>query len=119
MVGFDIEQRESRYPAQLVIQDVLTLHGSQFARAAWIGASRVLGRVLLSLSRAGAAWLATRADSLPSLGASPSLGSDSEASAGQFQGDRLLGQGGLLDMTRPLCIDLLRALAGAESGNGH
>lgn len=37
VVGFDIEQHvygEHRYPAQLVIQDVLTLHGSQFKDAA-------------------------------------------------------------------------------------
>lgn len=33
VIGFDIEQHaygEHRYPAQLVLQDVLTLHGSQF-----------------------------------------------------------------------------------------
>ena len=33
VIGFDIEQHAygaHRYPAQLVIQDVLTLHGSQF-----------------------------------------------------------------------------------------
>ena len=37
VVGFDIERHvygEHRYPAQLVIQDVLTLHGSQFRNAA-------------------------------------------------------------------------------------
>ena len=42
MVGFDIEQHvygEHRYPAQLVIQDVLTLHGKQFKDAALIVAS--------------------------------------------------------------------------------
>lgn len=42
VVGFDIEQHvygEHRYPAQLVIQDVLTLHGSQFSDAALIVAS--------------------------------------------------------------------------------
>ena len=42
VVGFDIEQHvygEHRYPAQLVIQDVLTLHGSQFKDAALIVAS--------------------------------------------------------------------------------
>ena len=42
VVGFDIEQHiygESRYPAQLVIQDVLTIHGSQFKDAALIVAS--------------------------------------------------------------------------------
>lgn len=42
VVGFDIEQHvygEHRYPAQLVLQDVLTLHGSQFKGAALIVAS--------------------------------------------------------------------------------
>lgn len=42
VVGFDIERHvygEHRYPAQLVIQDVLTLHGSQFKTAALIVAS--------------------------------------------------------------------------------
>lgn len=37
VIGFDIEVRP--YPAQLVIQDVLTLHGSQFKNAALIVAS--------------------------------------------------------------------------------
>lgn len=42
VVGFDIEQHvygEQRYPAQLVVQDVLTLHGSQFRDATLIVAS--------------------------------------------------------------------------------
>jgi len=42
VVGFDITRHrygESQYPAQLVIQDVLTLHGSQFKDAALIVAS--------------------------------------------------------------------------------
>lgn len=42
VVGFDIEQHaygEQRYPAQLVLQDVLTIHGSQFKGAALIVAS--------------------------------------------------------------------------------
>jgi hypothetical protein len=42
VVGFDIEQHvygEHRYPAQLVIQDVLTIHGKQFKDAALIVAS--------------------------------------------------------------------------------
>jgi hypothetical protein len=42
VVGFDCEQHvygEARYPAQLVIQDVLTLHGSQFKDASLIVAS--------------------------------------------------------------------------------
>lgn len=42
VVGFDIEQHvygEQRYPAQLVIQDVLTLDGAQFKDAALIVAS--------------------------------------------------------------------------------
>ena len=42
VVGFDNEQHvygEARYPAQLVLQDVLTLHGRQFKDAALIVAS--------------------------------------------------------------------------------
>jgi hypothetical protein len=42
VIGFDIERHvygEHRYPALLVIQDVLTLHGSQFRDAALIVAS--------------------------------------------------------------------------------
>lgn len=42
VIGFDIEQHvygEHRYPAQLVVQDVLTLHGSQFKDATLIVAS--------------------------------------------------------------------------------
>ena len=42
VVGFDIERHQygqQKYPAQLVIQDVLTLHGSQFRNAAVIVAS--------------------------------------------------------------------------------
>jgi C-5 cytosine-specific DNA methylase len=42
VIGFDIERHqygEMRYPAQLVVQDVLTLHGSQFKDATLIVAS--------------------------------------------------------------------------------
>lgn len=42
VIGFDIEQHvygDMRYPAQLVVQDVLTLHGSQFRDADLIVAS--------------------------------------------------------------------------------
>jgi hypothetical protein len=42
VVGFDIERHDygtGGYPGQLVLQDVLTLHGSQFKRAAVIVAS--------------------------------------------------------------------------------
>ena len=42
VVGFDIEKHEygdAKYPAQLVLQSVLTLHGSQFKDAALIVAS--------------------------------------------------------------------------------
>ena len=42
VVGFDVERHEygdHRYPAQLVLQDVLTLHGRQFKDAALIVAS--------------------------------------------------------------------------------
>jgi len=42
VVGFDIERHQygdAKYPAQLVLQDVLTLHGRQFKDAALIVAS--------------------------------------------------------------------------------
>jgi hypothetical protein len=42
VVGFDIERHDygfGRYPGQLVLQDVLTLHGSQFRNASLIVAS--------------------------------------------------------------------------------
>ena len=42
VIGFDLERHvygEARYPAQLVLQDVTTLHGSQFKDAALIVAS--------------------------------------------------------------------------------
>jgi hypothetical protein len=42
VVGFDIERHvygEARYPAQLVLQDVLTIHGRQFKDASLIVAS--------------------------------------------------------------------------------
>jgi len=42
VIGFDIEVHQygdAKYPAQLVLQDVLTLHGSQFKDAALIVAS--------------------------------------------------------------------------------
>ena len=42
VIGFDIERHHygsEKYPAQLVIQDVLTIHGSQFRNAALIVAS--------------------------------------------------------------------------------
>ena len=43
VIGFDIEKHDygdgKRYPAQLVLQDVLTLHGRQFKDAALIVAS--------------------------------------------------------------------------------
>jgi hypothetical protein len=42
VVGFDIERHEygdAKYPAQLVLQDVLTIHGAQFKDAALIVAS--------------------------------------------------------------------------------
>jgi hypothetical protein len=42
VIGFDIERHvygDHRYPAQLVLQDVLTIHGAQFKHAALIVAS--------------------------------------------------------------------------------
>jgi len=67
-VGFDIERHvygEHRYPAQLVIQDVLTLHGSQFREAALIVASPPCQRyswMAMPWKRAKAAAAAIRAD---------------------------------------------------------
>jgi len=42
VIGFDVERHaygDARYPAQLVLQDVLTIHGAQFASADLIVAS--------------------------------------------------------------------------------
>jgi hypothetical protein len=42
VIGFDVERHaygEQRYPAQLVLQDVLSIHGSQFRDASLIVAS--------------------------------------------------------------------------------
>ena len=68
VIGFDIENHvygEHRYPAQLVIQDVLTLHGSQFRNAALIVASppcQEYSYMAMPWSRAKAKAAAIRAD---------------------------------------------------------
>lgn len=68
VVGFDIEQHiygEDRYPAQLVVQDVLTLHGSQFRTASLIVASppcQEYSYMAMPWSRAKAKAAAIRAD---------------------------------------------------------
>jgi len=68
VVGFDIENHvygEHRYPAQLVIQDVTTLHGSQFRNAALIVASppcQEYSYMAMPWSRAKAKAAAIRAD---------------------------------------------------------
>ena len=68
VVGFDIERHvygEERYPAQLVVQDVLTLHGSQFKDAALIVASppcQEYSYMAMPWSRAKAKAAAIRAD---------------------------------------------------------
>jgi len=68
VVGFDIEQHvygEHRYPAQLVVQDVLTLHGSQFRSAALIVASppcQEYSYMAMPWTRAKAKDAAIRAD---------------------------------------------------------
>jgi hypothetical protein len=68
VVGFDIEQHvygEHRYPAQLVVQDVLTLHGSQFRTAALIVASppcQKYSYMAMPWSKAKAQAVAIRAD---------------------------------------------------------
>jgi hypothetical protein len=68
VVGFDIERHvygEHRYPAQLVVQDVLTLHGSQFRNAALIVASppcQEYSYMAMPWTRAKAKAAAIRAD---------------------------------------------------------
>jgi len=68
VIGFDIEQHvygEHRYPAQLVVQDVLTLHGSQFKGADLIVASppcQEYSYMAMPWSRAKAKAAAIRAD---------------------------------------------------------
>ena len=69
VIGFDIQRHvygEHRYPAQLVIQDVLTLHGSQFKTADLIVASppcQEYSYMAMPWSRAKAKAAAIRADS--------------------------------------------------------
>jgi C-5 cytosine-specific DNA methylase len=68
VVGFDIEQHvygDHRYPAQLVVQDVRTLHGSQFRSAALIVASppcQEYSYMAMPWTRAKAKAAAIRAD---------------------------------------------------------
>lgn len=68
VIGFDIEQHvygEHRYPAQLVVQDVLTLHGSQFKSADLIVASppcQAFSWMAMPWSRAKAKAAAIKAD---------------------------------------------------------
>ena len=68
VTGFDIERHEygyERYPAQLVIQDVLTIHGSQFRDADLIVASppcQTYSYMAMPWSRAKAKAAAIRAD---------------------------------------------------------
>lgn len=68
VVGFDIEEHvygEHRYPGQLVVQDVCTLHGSQFKGAALIVASppcQEYSYMAMPWKRAKAKAAAIRAD---------------------------------------------------------
>jgi hypothetical protein len=68
VIGFDIEAHvygEHRYPAQLVVQDVLTLHGSQFKTADLIVASppcQAYSYMAMPWTRAKAKAAAIRAD---------------------------------------------------------
>jgi hypothetical protein len=68
VIGFDIEQHVygmHRYPAQLVVQDVLTLHGAQFKDAALIVASppcQEYSYMAMPWKRAKAKAAAIRAD---------------------------------------------------------
>ena len=67
-IGFDIERHvygEHKYPAQLVVQDVLTLHGSQFRSADLIVASppcQEYSYMAMPWTRAKAKAAAIRAD---------------------------------------------------------
>ncbi len=69
VIGFDIERHQYGdhcYPAQLVIQDVLTLHGSQFKNATLIVASppcQEYSYMAMPWSKAKAKAAAIRADS--------------------------------------------------------
>jgi C-5 cytosine-specific DNA methylase len=68
VIGFDIEQHvygEHRYPAQLVVQDVLSLHGSQFKNADLIVASppcQAYSYMAMPWTKAKAKAAAIRAD---------------------------------------------------------
>lgn len=68
VIGFDIERHEygeHKYPGQLVVQDVLTLHGSQFKDAALIVASppcQEYSYMAMPWSKAKAKAAAIRAD---------------------------------------------------------
>src|ERR1700682_1285996 len=68
VIGFDIERHEygeHHYPAQLVVRDVLTLHGSQFRDAALIVASppcQEYSYMAMPWKRAKAKAAAIRAD---------------------------------------------------------
>lgn len=68
VIGFDIERHQygdHRYPAQLVVQDVLTLHGSQFRDADLIVASppcQAYSYMAMPWKRAKARAAAIRAD---------------------------------------------------------
>lgn len=68
VIGFDIEQHvygEQRYPGLLCIQDVLTLHGSQFRKAGLIVASppcQEYSYMAMPWTRAKAKAAAIRAD---------------------------------------------------------
>ena len=68
VVGYDIEEHvygEHRYPAKLVLRDVLTIHGSEFKDAALIVASppcQEYSYMAMPFSRAKAKAAAIRAD---------------------------------------------------------
>jgi hypothetical protein len=68
VIGYDVEAHEydgERYPAQLVLQDVRTLHGSQFKDAALIVASppcQAFSFMAMPFSRGKARAAAIRAD---------------------------------------------------------
>lgn len=75
VVGFDIEQHaygDHRYPAQLVLQDVRTLHGRQFKDAALIvGSSPCQEFSWRAMPNAGGSWFGVAHNTGSGLGQNP------------------------------------------------
>jgi hypothetical protein len=91
VIGFDIERHQygkDQYPAQLVIQDVRTIHGSQFRHAQMIVASSPCQE----FSYRAMPW--KRAKALPP----PYLGMELFAQAGRIQAEAIAAAGRFIPM---------------------